>query len=126
MRLFGAAGLAAIAGCTGGSRGNEGESDEPVDETGESEVGVDVGAGNGYQFDPTSVRVSTGTTVVWEWTGRGGQHNVAARDGSFESELAVEAGTTFSHTFDGAGTYEYVCVPHEQQGMIGAVEVVEE
>ncbi|WP_101294750.1 halocyanin domain-containing protein [Halegenticoccus soli] len=97
-----------------------------VDETGSDSVTVTVGAqgnGGGYAFDPPAVEISTGTTVVWEWTGEGGAHNVAAEDGSFESEMTDEKGYTFEHTFDAAGTYTYVCVPHETMGMKGAVVV---
>jgi halocyanin-like protein len=97
-----------------------------VDATGQSEVEVTVGAqGNGgnLAFDPPAVRVSQGTTVVWTWTGMGGAHNVAAEDGSFESELVTEEGHTFSHAFEESGTVEYVCTPHRALGMKGAVVV---
>ena len=97
-----------------------------VDATGQSEVEVAVGAGgNGgnLAFDPPAVRVSQGTTVVWTWTGMGGAHNVAAEDGSFESELVTEEGHTVSHAFDESGTVEYVCTPHRALGMKGAVVV---
>ncbi|SDX66589.1 halocyanin domain-containing protein [Halopenitus persicus] len=86
-------------------------------------VTVDVGAGDGLQFAPPAVAVSTGTTVTWEWTGQGGQHNVAAEDGSFESEQTNEEGHTFEHTFESAGTYTYICTPHEAVGMKGAIVV---
>jgi len=100
--------------------------DGVVDETGSDEVTVSVGSqGNGgnYGFSPAAVRVSTGTSVVWEWTGQGSFHNVVAEDGSFESEQTQEEGFTFEHTFEETGTYEYVCVPHEAMGMKGAVVV---
>jgi halocyanin-like protein len=102
--------------------------DGVVDETGSSEVTVKVGteANGGYfGFGPAAVRVSTGTTVVWEWTGQGSLHNVIAEDGSFESEQVGEEGHTFSHTFEEAGTAKYYCTPHESVGMKGVV-VVEE
>ena len=70
--------------------------------TGSGEVTVAVGAqGNGgaFAFDPPAIRVSTGTTVVWEWTGEGAQHNVAAAGGGFESDMSSEEGYTFEHTF---------------------------
>jgi plastocyanin len=35
----------------------------------------------------------------------------------------IEAGGSYQHTFDIAGTYEYFCIPHEGAGMIGTVEV---
>ncbi|QGX95071.1 halocyanin domain-containing protein [Haloplanus rallus] len=97
-----------------------------VDETGSDQVTVSVGAqGNGgaFAFDPTAIRVSAGTTVLWEWTGQGAQHNVADEGGAFESDLTAEEGFTFEHTFEEAGTYRYACTPHRSLGMKGAVVV---
>ncbi len=94
-----------------------------VDMTGQDEVEVANGAGDGLRFDPAAVAVSPGTTVVWEWTGEGGQHNVAAADGSFESDTVSEQGFTFEHTFEEEGVFEYICTPHEAVGMKGAVVV---
>jgi len=105
---------------------NVGNYDGVTDETGSGEVTVAVGAGgNGgnFAFDPPAIRISSGTTVVWEWTGQGAQHNVVAEDGGFESDLASEEGYTFEHTFEEAGTYTYACTPHESLGMKGAVVV---
>lgn len=113
--------ILALAGCTGD--GDDGG--EPVDHTGEDTVAVDVGAGSGLAFDPADIVVDAGTTVLWEWTGEGGGHDVVDVDGAFESELVDEAGHTFEHTFDEQGTYEYVCTPHQTSGMVGTVEVVE-
>jgi halocyanin-like protein len=101
--------------------------DGVVDETGQSEVAVTVGseANDGsFGFEPPAVKVSTGTTVVWEWTGKGGGHNVVADDGSFRSGDPVgDEGTTFEYTFDETGTNKYYCAPHKSMGMKGAVVV---
>ncbi|NHN60264.1 MULTISPECIES: halocyanin domain-containing protein [Halorussus] len=100
--------------------------DGVVDETGKSEVTVKVGSkgNNGnYAFGPAAVKVSTGTKVVWEWTGKGSLHNVVADNGDFESEQKMKEGFTFSHTFDSAGTYKYYCTPHKTMGMKGAIVV---
>ncbi|MFB6281488.1 MAG: halocyanin domain-containing protein [Haloferacaceae archaeon] len=98
-----------------------------ADRTGQSEVTVEVGAqGNGgnFAFAPPAVRVDAGTTVVWEWTGQGGQHNVVAESGAdFASELVSEAGHTFSQTLDATGVVTYYCEPHQSLGMKGAVVV---
>ncbi|WP_115863448.1 halocyanin domain-containing protein [Halorussus litoreus] len=110
----------------GGWFENVGNFDGVVDETGSDEVTVEVGAqGNGgnFAFSPAAVKISSGTNVVWEWTGKGSMHNVVAEDGSFESEQTSEEGFTFEQTFDSTGTYEYICVPHETMGMKGAVVV---
>ena len=105
---------------------NAGNYDGVVDETGASEVTVTVGSeanGGHFGFAPAAVRVSTGSSVVWEWTGLGSTHNVVAEDGSFESKLVAEEGHTFSRTFAEPGTVEYYCTPHRTVGMKGVVVV---
>ncbi|ERH01877.1 MAG: halocyanin domain protein [Halonotius sp. J07HN6] len=138
-RLLSAAGgasVAALAGCLGG-----GDTDGPTpydgylrgannfeavaDRTDASTVTVAVGANSGLSFAPAAVKISPETTVVWEWTGRGGQHNIVAGDGSFESEYYLKEGSSFSHTFESPGVYKYHCTPHQTQGMLGVIEVVE-
>ncbi|MFC7041896.1 halocyanin domain-containing protein [Halonotius sp. GCM10025705] len=88
-----------------------------VDGTGQETVTISVGAGeSGLTFEPAAIAIDPGTTVVWEWTGEGGGHNVVAENGSFESQTVSEAGHTFEHTFgdetDGE-LFKYVCVPHQ-------------
>jgi halocyanin-like protein len=98
-----------------------------VDATGQGEVTVSVGAeGNGgaFAFDPPAIQVDPGTTVVFEWTGEGGQHNVVSEEGDdFQSDLVAEAGFTFEHTFEEEGITTYYCEPHLSLGMKGAVAV---
>jgi len=105
---------------------NTANATEVVDETGQSEVTVEVGTdGNGaaFGYGPAVVRVDPGTTVVWEWTGEGSPHNVVADDGGFESEMISDAGATFEHVFESAGVTKYYCGPHKTMGMKGAVVV---
>ena len=97
---------------------------------GESEVTVEVGAsGNGgnVAFSPAGIWIDPGTTVIWEWTGEGGDHNVVTTDGpaSLESELVGEAGHTYEFEFteDHAGITNYQCEPHASLGMLGSVAV---
>ena len=94
-----------------------------VDRTGADEVTVQVGSDGGLSYGPAAVAVSSGTTVVWEWTGEGGDHNVAAENDAFTSETVSEAGHTFDHTFEESGIYEYACTPHAAVGMKGAIYV---
>jgi halocyanin-like protein len=107
-----------------------GNYDAVFDRTGESEVRVGVGTqGNGgnFAFGPPAIQVDPGTTVVWEWTGEGGQHNVVSESGaSFESELVAEAGFTFEYTFEETGITKYFCQPHLSLGMKGVVVVGDE
>lgn len=95
-----------------------------VDWTDRDEGTVVVGGGDdGLSFTPAIVRISPGTTVVWEWSGEGGAHNVVAEDGAFESELSGDEGFTFEHTFEESGAFLYYCAPHRALGMKGAVIV---
>ncbi len=100
-----------------------------VDATGQDEATVEVGAeGNGgnLAFGPAAVHVDNGATVVWEWTGEGGSHNVVSEDGAFESDLTGEGGFTFEHTFEEDGVYNYFCQPHKSVGMKASVVVGED
>jgi len=100
--------------------------DGTVDMTGEDEVTVEVGAGeNALAFGPPAVHVDVGTTVVFEWTGEGGTHNVVERETGerYGSDLAGEAGTRYPITFESDGISTYVCSPHSSVGMKGAVVV---
>ena len=89
-------------------------------------VGDDVDNDDEYlAFNPAAIEIPPGTTVSWEWSGHGGEHNVVAVDGSFDSGEPLEAntGTIYEHTFEETGTYRYVCQPHQEQGMKGAIVV---
>lgn len=96
------------------------------------------------EFDPAAIRVRTGTTVTWGWTGVGGAHNVVSADeetveassqgrsdyekgvgdGPIDSGDVSRAGT-YEQTFDSSGTYRYYCIPHYKLGARGVVVVVE-
>jgi plastocyanin len=98
-------------------------------------------------FEPKQIRISVGTEVTWTTTGNVGHTVTAYEDripegatyfasGGFDSQQAAEdgysngdgnvpAGESYSHTFETAGTYEYYCIPHEMNGMVGTIEVVE-
>ncbi|MES3516272.1 MAG: halocyanin domain-containing protein [Natronomonas sp.] len=100
--------------------------DGTVDRTGQDEVTVEVGAGdNGLVFEPPAIHVDPGTTVVFEWTGQGGVHNVAEDETGdrYESELMGDSGETFRVTYETDGISKYVCAPHISVGMKGAVAV---
>jgi halocyanin-like protein len=111
----------------GGYLDDVGNFDGVVDETGAGEVTVEVGTeanGGAFGFGPAAVHVDAGTTVMWDWTGNGGGHNVVAEDGAFDSGTAVaEAGVNFEHTFEEDGVYNYYCNPHKGLGMKGSIVV---
>lgn len=72
-----------------------------------------------WHFDPATVTVPAGATVVWLNKGKE-DHSVTADDRSFDSGLK-KTGATFSREFPRPGTYTYHCQPHPW--MKGLVEV---
>jgi plastocyanin len=65
---------------------------------------------NSWMFDPATLDVRTGDTVVWRNTGRM-EHSITALDGSFDSRL-LAPGATWSRTFTSPAFLEYRCTPH--------------
>jgi plastocyanin len=82
---------------------------------------------NGHTFDPPEVHIKAGEAVKWTWVS--GSHNVVSGaactpDGKFTSGASTQGtGSSFSHTFEKAGTYQYYCDPHCGIGMVGKVIV---
>lgn len=66
-----------------------------------------------FRFDPSEVTVSVGSTVEWEDTR--GRHQIAADDGSFQSDVLV-LGSRYRHLFTKAGRYQYYCRFHGEPG----------
>ena len=122
-------GATALAGCSS----NGGGSVEGADVT------VLAGPGSALVFEPRKVTVEVGETVGWLFESAG--HNVSTDprhsdrvsmpDGaepfaSYEGDKkfqTVPTGESYSHTFETPGEYDYVCVPHATQGMVGTVVV---
>jgi plastocyanin len=100
------------------------------------------------RYRPNTFEVEPGTTVVWRNTSKQGHTITAYEDdipdgadywasGGYDSESeAREAwrsssggrlvqGDTFEHEFTTLGTHSYVCIPHEPNGMAGAIVVTE-
>jgi plastocyanin len=117
------------AGCgdddddSGNGGGGGANTEQPADGGGGAEVGM-----RNIQFDPADVTIKAGETVTWT-NEEGVPHDVEKTGGpgpQFSSgpEGGMMEGDTFEHTFDQAGTYEYVCRVHAP-GMAGTVEVTE-
>ena len=98
---------------------------------------VEMVAGNA--FSPTQQESESGETVTWvntsdqphtvtsyargeDFFSSGGFSSVAeAREDL--SEALIAPGESFSFRFADPGVYRYFCIPHEQQGMRGTIEV---
>ena len=88
------------------------------------------------KFDPETVTIEAGQTVLWTNTSDM-IHTVTANPAKAKNKNncklpagaeafdsgAIEPGKTYSQTFTVPGTYKYFCVPHETMGMTGKVIV---
>lgn len=72
-----------------------------------------------FEFQPSSITVSVGTTVTWHNMGSV-THTVTSTSGLFNSGN-ISPGGTFPFTFENAGTYTYHCSIHTS--MTGTVIV---
>ena len=86
------------------------------DDSSSSTAGAGVVLVKDNVFAPKSVTIAPGKTVTWRFSGKSA-HNVTFPD--FNSKL-MKSGT-FTHTFDEAGTFKYLCTIHA--GMTGEVTV---
>lgn len=64
----------------------------------------------GFAFNPLTVSISKGTTVTWT-NSDSAPHTVTSVSGAFDSGR-LNQGSTFSYTFNQAGTFEYECTIH--------------
>ncbi|KAA9409549.1 MULTISPECIES: plastocyanin/azurin family copper-binding protein [Haloarcula] len=98
-------------------------------------------------YEPKKIQVEAGTTVTFENVGSIG-HTVTAYEeeipdgadyfasGGFDSLQAakdgysngqkgnIPKGESYEVTLETTGTYEYYCIPHEMNGMVGTIKVV--
>jgi len=70
-----------------------------------------------HAFNPASLTIKVGDSVTWT-NKDSASHNVIFAD--FESDL-MKKEDSFTHTFDTAGTFKYICGPHPY--MEGTIEV---
>ena len=106
------AALVALAACSDDNDGDGGSGPDP-----EGDVLVE-----NNQFDPSSLEVAEGATVVWAWSSNGTTHNVTFDDGEDSGNLSSG---TYERTFATAGTFPYHCTLHgtATSGMRGVVTV---
>lgn len=76
----------------------------------------------GNSFSPSTFNASVGDTVRWVWTS--GSHTTTSTQvpggaSSWDSELSSTV-QQFDYVITVAGTYNYVCVPHQSLGMVGS------
>jgi plastocyanin len=78
---------------------------------------------SGLTFSPKNLTINVGDTVIWSGPAGGG-HSVTGRPGSDPLCGNAIGISTCTHTFSTAGTFPYICIPHQSSGMTGVVVVV--
>ena len=85
-------------------------------------IGVD---STNLQFSPSDVTIKEGQAVRFFWSGELLPHNAVASNGIFDSgEPSRNVDYRFVFEPGTNGTYEFVCEPHEQLGMVGTITVL--
>jgi plastocyanin len=93
-------------------------------------------ANDEFKFVPAELTIKVGDTVLWKFVGTmphsvtfdpskaaDAEHvKLPAGVAPFDSGI-LNAGAEYEHTFDVAGDYEYICIPHEALGMLGKITV---
>ena|GEM_PF-560889 len=77
---------------------------------------------NGFSFSPSSLTVSIGDTIRWQWTA--GSHtttSISVPDGAQSWNNPLNSSSvSFDYKIEVAGDYSYVCTPHQGLGMAGS------
>jgi plastocyanin len=122
---------AGLAGCTSGI----------LNDPSFPEADVIAAPDNEFVFEPDELTVTVGETVRWGFASGG--HNLSRRPEDADEVLLpdsaepfasydpdqdpevtlVSRGGTHEHTFEVAGQYTYVCIPHADAGMVGTINV---
>ncbi|WP_424004355.1 plastocyanin/azurin family copper-binding protein [Haloarcula salina] len=139
----GSDGSASGDGSSDGSGGDDGGSSGGSEWTQTSTVEMT----DELAFEPKKIQVEAGTTVTFENVGSIGHTVTAYEDkipdgatyfasGGFDSLQAakdgysngqkgnIPKGESYEVTLETTGTYEYYCIPHEMNGMVGQIKVV--
>ena len=76
------------------------------------------------RFSPETITLQEGDSVRFFWSGELLAHNAVESNGLFDSgEASRNVDYTYRFNIGENGTYEYVCEPHEEFGMIGTIIV---
>ncbi|PGF14639.1 halocyanin [Natrinema sp. CBA1119] len=140
-------GVTILAGCSRSSNKNgDTGSTTDIQESNSNSGGSDrasntvqmVTEGDNHYFDPIGLFVGSGDTVAFKL--QSGAHSATAYKGgnklvsetrfpedakAFTSKTLTKQGATYTHTFQEPGTYDYFCIPHKSQGMVGRIVVGE-
>lgn len=75
-------------------------------------------------FQPASLTINTGDTVIWTWQSSGHSTTSDATTGPEVWNSGIRnVGSTFSKVFTTPGRHPYHCIPHQSFGMVAEITV---
>ena len=116
---------AAAPAAPGSSSGTSGQAPQTAAPGGtEFEVNLQDPGGSGtYVFDPDKMTFSVGDSISFTFKAETEFHTFTVDDLDIDVEVDGGETVTFTHTFDQAGTFELICIPHVSLGMMGEITV---
>ena len=83
----------------------------------------DPGGSGEYIYDPDDFTFAVGDVITFVLESESEFHTFTVPD--LDINVSVQSGMTddTTFTFDTAGTYELICVPHQALGMVGTITV---
>lgn len=76
------------------------------------------------RFSPSEITLNEGDSVRFFWSGELLPHNAVEKGGLFDSgDPSREVDYVHTFAIGQNGTYEFVCEPHEDFGMVGTINV---
>ena len=83
----------------------------------------DIGGSGAYGFDPDKFTFSVGETVEFTITSETEFHTFTVDELGIDQAIRGRETAVVTFTFDTAGTFELICIPHEALGMVGTITV---
>ena len=83
----------------------------------------DSGGRDPFTFEPADLTFSLGETVTLVLKSEAQFHTFTVEGLGIDEDVNPGKTVEFTHTFDKAGTYDLICIPHQAAGMTGTITV---
>ena len=83
----------------------------------------DPGGSGTYSFDPTDLTFDVGETVTFTLNSESEFHTFTVDGLGIDQPVGGGESASLTFTFDKAGTFDLICIPHEALGMVGTITV---
>ena len=76
-----------------------------------------------YIYDPEELSFSVGDKITLVLESETEFHTFTVEDLGIDVAVAGGAVDEVTYTFETSGTYEFICIPHKELGMVGKIVV---